>query len=89
MAGDFIFTLAWMCPFMYTNTSLTSIINGIGKTTLSFLIQTLSLGIRISGVFFLIPAFGISGYLWGLLASQLFIFCTSLIYLRYYLNKEY
>lgn len=87
LAGDFIVTLAWMCPFLYTNTTLISIINGIGKTTLSFLINTIGLGIRISGVFFFIPVFGVKGYLWGLLISQFCTFILSIIYLNQYLKK--
>lgn len=87
MAGDYIITLAWMCPFLYTNNTLISMINGIGKTTLSFCINSASLGIRIVSVFLMIPAFGIMGYLWGLLASQICIFLFCLAYLRYYLHK--
>jgi len=34
MAGDYIVTLSWMCPFLYTNNTLISITNGIGKTNL-------------------------------------------------------
>lgn len=73
MAGQFIVTLAWICPFLYTNSALLSIINGLGKTIQTFFINTLGLGIRIAGVFWGIPAFGIQGYLWGLLISQLVI----------------
>ena len=87
MAGDYIITLAWMCPFLYTNNTLISMINGIGKATLSFCINSASLGIRIVSVFLMIPAFGIMGYLWGLLASQICIFLFCLAYLRYYLHK--
>ncbi len=88
MAGDYIITLAWMCPFLYTNNTLISMINGIGKTTLSFCINSASLGIRIVSVFLLIPAFGIEGYLWGLLASQVCIFLFCLTYLQYYLRRS-
>lgn len=70
-AGQFIVTLAWICPFLYTNSALISIINGLGKTGSTFLINAFSLVIRIVGVFFAIPRFGIQGYLWGLLVSQL------------------
>ncbi len=87
LAGDFIVILSWMCPFLYTNNTLISIINGIGNTTLSFAINAVSLGIRIAGVFLLIPAAGVQGYLWGLLASQIFIFLVSLIYLYQYSQK--
>ena len=69
-AGKFILTLAWMCPFLYTNAALISSINGLGKTTSTFLINMLSLGMRITSVFLAIPRCGILGYLWGLLASQ-------------------
>ena len=57
-AGKFIVTLAWMCPFLYTNSALLSVINGLG------------LALRIGSVFYGIPRFGIRGYLWGLLLSQ-------------------
>ncbi len=69
-AGKFILTLAWICPFLYTNTALVSAINGLGKTFFTFLINVIGLLVRIAGVFLAIPKFGIQGYLWGLLASQ-------------------
>ena len=70
-AGKFILTLAWICPFLYTNSALSSIINGLGKTGSTLFVNTFSLLIRIFGVFYAIPLFGIQGYLWGLLISQL------------------
>jgi hypothetical protein len=39
-------------------------------------------------VFFLIPAVGIEGYLWGLLASQILTFFFCLAYLKYYLHRQ-
>lgn len=84
-AGSFIVTLAWICPFLYTDNTLISIINGIGKTTLSFVINAVGLLIRIGSVLLLIPVYGIRGYLWGLLASQLCIFLFCIFYLYYYL----
>lgn len=70
-AGKFIVTLAWICPFLYTNSAFLSIINGLGKTGSTFLINTVGLLIRIAGVFGAIPVLGVQGYLWGLLISQL------------------
>lgn len=86
LAGDFIRTLAWICPFLYANSTLISIINGIGKTSLSFAINSVSLGIRIVSVLFFIPEFGIFGYLWGLLASQVFVFLFCCGYLYWYVH---
>lgn len=85
-AGKFIITLAWICPFLYTNTTFISVLNGLGKTTSSFLINTIGLCIRIGGVFFLIPVFGITGYLWGLLGSQFLISSLCICCLKKYLS---
>lgn len=71
LAGKFILTLAWICPFLYTNAALISTINGLGKTGYTLLVNMAGLGIRIAGVFLGIPHYGIQGYLWGLLASQI------------------
>ena len=86
LAGKYITAMSWLCPFLYTNNTLISIINGIGKTALSFLINSVSLGIRIASVFLFIPVYGIFGYLWGLLASQIFIFLFCLGYVYRYVR---
>ena len=82
MAGRLIATLAWMCPFLYTNSCLLSILNGLGKTHLTFLFNAAGLLLRIGSVFLLVPAFGIRGYLWGLLAGQgaVFALCFFTLY---------
>lgn len=87
LSGKFITAMSWLCPFLYTNNTLISIINGIGKTYLSFIINSTSLGIRIASVFFLIPVYGIFGYLWGLLASQIFVFLVGLGYVYWYVKE--
>lgn len=72
-AGKFLLTLAWICPFLYLNTTLISMLNGLGKTHVSFTINSVGLLLRMASVFFMIPIFGIVGYLWGLLGSQLVV----------------
>lgn len=76
-AGRFILALAWICPFLYTNSSLLNALNGYGKTGAVFLINMAGLLIRIAGVFLAIPRFGILGYLWALLAAQLSVSALS------------
>ena len=73
-ACRYIRTLAFMCPFLYTNSTYISVLNGLGKTTSTFCINIIGLSIRIAGVFFLIPHYGMFGYLIGLLSSQILIF---------------
>ncbi len=87
-AGDFILILAWICPFLYTNSTFISIINGLGKPNITFFINTCGLLIRIFGVLFLIPAIGIQGYLWGLLASQLVVSALCIVCLYILIKKE-
>ena len=81
IAGDFLITLSWICPFLYTNSNLISIINGLGKTIYSFIFNTIGLSLRIGSIYYLIPIYGIRGYLWGLLVSQLIIFLLCIGYL--------
>lgn len=71
LAGNFILTLSFICPFMYIASTLGSILNGLGKTALTFSYSIASLLLRLVFVFFAIPIFGIKGYLWGMLASQI------------------
>lgn len=87
LAGEFIRTLSWMCPFLYANSALISIIHGLGKTGISFLLNTLSLFIRIIGVLYFTVYFGIPGYLHCLLASQIFLFVTGILYISYHLRQ--
>ncbi|TCL58410.1 stage V sporulation protein B [Kineothrix alysoides] len=71
LAGSFIITLSFICPFLYVASTLNSILNGLGKTGQTFAYSMVSLGVRLLFVFFALPIFGIQGYLWGLLVSQL------------------
>lgn len=70
LAGNFIIVLSFLCPLMYIASTLNSILNGLGKTGLTFIYSMFSLLVRLGFVFFGIPLWGIHGYLWGLLASQ-------------------
>lgn len=71
LAGSFILTLSFICPFMYIASTLGSILNGLGKTAQTFCYSVVSLLLRLAFVFFAIPCYGIKGYLWGILASQI------------------
>lgn len=84
-AGTFIKILSFICPCLYLSTTLTSILNGLGKTSLCFIQNTIGILLRISFVLFVIPNYGIVGYLWGLLAGELSIALLSLYFLREYI----
>ncbi|HHT97888.1 MAG TPA: polysaccharide biosynthesis protein [Clostridiales bacterium] len=73
LSGDFLVILAWLCPFLYLTTTLSSIINGLGKTYITFINSIVGVIIRIGFIILMVPKYGIKGYLFGLLTSQLII----------------
>lgn len=87
LAGYFITTLGFICPFLYLDTTLSSILQGLGKAGHIFVMNVFCLLIRLVFVFFAVPRFGIKGYLWGLLASQLTLGILYLICLYRFLNR--
>ena len=88
LAGNFIQTLAWICPFLYMNNTLISILNGLGKANSSFVINVCGLLIRICGVWFFIAMWGMNGYLNGLLISQLVLSFLCILRLIHYVKKR-
>lgn len=73
LAGDYIATLSWLCPFLYISTTMGSILNGLGKTKTTFFHNMISLCLRILFILILVPKMGMYGYLLGVLASQLLL----------------
>lgn len=88
LAGYFITTLGFICPFLYLDTTLSSILQGLGLAAHTFVINVICLLIRLGFVFLAIPHFGISGYLWGLLVSQLALGILYLGCLGHFLKKN-
>lgn len=81
-AGLYIMILSWLCPFLYITSTLGSILNGLGKTTTTFIHNMIATLIRIGFLIYFVPQIGIMGYLWGLLVSQLAISFLHLISVR-------
>lgn len=88
LAGYFITTLGFICPFLYLDTTLSSILQGLGLAGHIFVMNVICLLVRLGFVFFAIPRFGITGYLWGLLASQLLLGLLYLGCLYRFLRKK-
>ncbi len=73
LSGEYLMILAWLCPFFYLTTTLSSIINGLGKAHITFINSIIGSLCKILLLIFLIPARGINGYLIALLIGQLII----------------
>ena len=85
-AGLYIRTLSFICPFLYTNIALTSVLNGLGKIGTTLIHSVLGILLRISFVIFAIPVIGIRGYLYGLLLSEILL---SLLHIYALSHMEY
>jgi stage V sporulation protein B len=72
-AGGYMTILAWLCPFIYLVTTMGSILNGLGKTSVTFIQNVISMMVRLFFVLFGIPKFGIVAYLVGTLVSELLL----------------
>lgn len=70
-AGDFLFILSFLCPFLYLSSSGTSILNGLGLMKNAFFYNLTGIVIRIGAIIWLVPKMGIQGYLLGLLVAYL------------------
>lgn len=88
LAGHFITTLGFICPFMYLDTTLSSILQGLGMAGHIFIMNIICLLVRLCFVFAAIPRVGITGYLWGMLAGQLLQSILYLLCLHHFFKKN-
>lgn len=72
-AGVYIRTMSFICPFLYMNTALVSILHGLGKNIRSLIHNAAGILVRISFVLFAVPVMGIRGYLYGILISEILL----------------
>lgn len=77
-AGEYIRRLSLICPFLYINTTLVSILHGIGKTAAASVQNTLGFVLRLAAALLLVPGGGIRGYLAGVLVSQALVTACAL-----------
>lgn len=69
--GLYLQIMAFICPFLYLNTTLSSVVNGLGRSGTCLIHNVIAVSIRIFFVMVMIPRFGIQGYLWGILSGEL------------------
>ncbi len=80
-AGKLLTALSVLCPFLYVSTTLTSVINGLGKTGVTFLHTVSGLCLRLLFLVLVTPERGIYGYLLGMILSQILICILNGVYL--------
>lgn len=81
LSGTFIKILSWICPFLYLNSTLNSILHGLGYVKTTLFIGLSGCILRIFFIYFVIPCLGISGYMYGLIGSQIVMASAAILVL--------
>lgn len=74
--GEMLRSMAFLCPFMCIETVVVSILQGMGEQTHSAVYSVGDCCLRVLMVWLLIPRWGVWGFVWMVVASNLF---TSLL----------
>lgn len=75
--GTYLYNLSFLCPFIYLSTALASVLNGLGKATVNLIQTLITTFFRIGCILILVPKIGLSGYIYGLLFSYIFLSLAS------------
>ncbi len=76
--GTLIRILSFLCPFMYINMIIASVLNALGQQVSSFKINLLESVIKIVIIFFFVPIYGFKAYLFALFITTVL---NSILYL--------
>jgi stage V sporulation protein B len=68
--GNMLFLLGFTCVFFYLQGTLLGVLNGLGKQGISLRNSLIGSVIRINFVYFVMPTYGITGYIWGIIGSS-------------------
>lgn len=71
IAGFYVQILSILCPFMYTSSLLSSIVNGLGFAHLTLLCNLSGCVLRIIAIWFFVPIYGMYAYIFSLIAGAL------------------
>lgn len=82
LAGFYIQILSVLCPFLYSCGVLNSILSGLGHTGWALTCNLFGCFIRIIGIWFFMPAFGMYAYIIALVISYI-LTMAGLIYVVY------
>ena len=73
LAGFYIRILSILCPFMYTSSLLSSIVNGLGYASLTLACNLTGCAIRILAIWFLVPIYGMYAYIIAMIVGAVVV----------------
>ena len=82
LAGFYIRILSILCPFMYTSSLLSSIVNGLGYASLTLACNLTGCGIRILAIWLLVPVYGMYAYIISMIVGAVVVTGELMIVVR-------
>ncbi len=82
LAGTMLRSLSFICPFLYLSVTCAGILNGLGRMNAVFLHSLCCAALRTGSILLLVPRYGIRGWMYGMLASQLLLCLLHLLAIR-------
>ena len=73
LAGFYIRILSILCPFMYTSSLLSSIVNGLGYASLTLACNLSGCAVRILAIWFLVPVYGMYAYIISMIVGAVVV----------------
>lgn len=71
--GTMLKILAVMCPFMYTQVTMSAVLNGLGEQMFIFKIGLLSSAVNLCAICFAIPVYGITGFIYPWILNSIIV----------------
>jgi stage V sporulation protein B len=66
IVGTMLKTMTFICPFMYLNMVISSMLNALGEQIASFKINIIESILKISIIYYFVPIYGFNAYLFAL-----------------------
>lgn len=70
VAGRYLTVMSFLCPFLYLNMTYSSILNGLGKPHMTFVITVVCTLIKILSLIFFVPKYGMIAYIAASLVAE-------------------
>ena len=70
LAGRYLTVMSFLCPFLYLNMTYSSILNGLGKPHMTFVITVVCTLIKILSFIFFVPKYGMIAYIAASLVAE-------------------
>lgn len=82
LAGFYIRILSILCPFMYTSSLLSSIVNGLGHASLTLACNLTGCAIRILAIWFFVPVYGMYAYIISMIVGAIVVTMELVVVVR-------